>query len=672
MTSKPMIKIEKYDLNKSTNEYGVLCQRRYPLESKEFESPFGGMFATVAPLATSQPHDHHEVESFIIFKGKGVMKVGNEESIVQEGDVVYIPAFTEHSLTNLSETDELIFYTIWWENDSSQQQSINKERYLITATPPTPNGDLHLGHLSGPFTGADILKRYLKAKGSEVFYITGADDHQSYVPFKGEQQNHSPRNVADYFGEEIYQTLKMANIQPDLFVKPNESLNHVQYVQNFFLDLYKRGLLIEKEVEAYYCEPCEKFLYEAHIKGICPHCHNDSDGNACEKCGQPNQCIDLGDAHCKSCSHTPSKRKIKQLFFPLSQYAEQLAAYYQELHSGAHLRALFQTMLNEGLPDIPVTHVSDWGIQVPVEGYENQTIYVWFEMAPGYLSATHDLIEENKLSIQFDQVWKDSSTQIINFFGFDNGYFHSVLFPALYMAYDETLQLPKTMITNEFYNLEGLKFSTSRNHAVWGKELLQEYDADVVRYYLSLTRPEIEQTNFVMEDFKKTIDSELATKWNSWLQKATSLSDDVLQDVSLDSNALTTHQFLFLNQIKTSYEMICSAHEPSTFSPQRATKGLNDLVEEAARFSRLESDHSYATYTPLQKTHTKLLELLAAKVLSVTSYPIMPEFAQKLWTGLGYTGDVSIVEALDLTTITLKVDSTDISYFSNLAELPIS
>ncbi len=186
----------------------------------------------------------------------------------------------------------------------------------------------------------------------------------------------------------------MANIQPDLFVKPNESLNHVQYVQNFFLDLYKRGLLIEKEVEAYYCEPCEKFLYEAHIKGICPHCHNDSDGNACEKCGQPNQCIDLGDAHCKSCSHTPSKRKIKQLFFPLSQYAEQLAAYYQELHTGAHLRALFQTMLNEGLPDIPVTHVSDWGIQVPVEGYENQTIYVWFEMAPGYLSATHDLIEE--------------------------------------------------------------------------------------------------------------------------------------------------------------------------------------------------------------------------------------------------------------------------------------
>lgn len=329
-------------------------------------------------------------------------------------------------------------------------------------------------------------------------------------------------------------------------------------------------------------------------------------------------------------------------------------------------------MLNEGLPDIPVTHVSDWGIQVPVEGYENQTIYVWFEMATGYLSATHDLIEKNKLSVQFDQVWKDSSTQIINFFGFDNGYFHSVLFPALYMAYDETLQLPKTMITNEFYNLEGLKFSTSRNHAVWGKELLQKYDADVVRYYLSLTRPEVEQTNFVMEDFKKTIDSELATKWNSWLQKATSLSVDMLQGILLDSNALTTHQFLFLNQIKTSYEMICSAYEPSTFSPQRATKGLNDLVEEAARFSRLESDHSFATYTPLQKTNTKLLELFAAKVLSMTSYPIMPEFAQKLWTGLGYAGDVSIAKALDLTTITLKVNSTNISYFSTLTELSIS
>lgn len=671
MTSKSIIKIEKYDLKKSTNEYGVLCQRRYPLENKEFESPFGGMFATVAPLATSQPHDHHEVESFIVFKGKGVMKVGDEESMVEEGDVVYIPAFNEHSLTNISETEELIYYSIWWENETSKKKESNKVKYLITATPPTPNGDLHLGHLSGPFTGADILKRYLKAKGNEVYYITGADDHQSYVPFKGEQQNRSARNVADYFGEEIYQTLKMANIQPDLFVKPIESKNHITYVQNFFLDLYERGLLVEKEVEAFYCEPCEKFLYEAHIKGVCPHCQNDSDGNACEKCGQPNQCIDLGDARCKSCSHTPSKRKIKQLFFPLNQYASQLDNYYKDLHTGAHLRSLFQTMLNEGLPDIPVTHVSDWGIQVPVEGYENQTIYVWFEMAPGYLSATNDLIETNNLSVQFDQLWKDSSTQVINFFGFDNGYFHSVLFPALYMAYDDKLQLPKTMVTNEFYNLEGLKFSTSRNHAVWGKELLQDYDSDVVRYYLSLTRPEVEQTNFVMEDFKKTIDSELIKKWGTWLSKATSVSPDLLQDVLLDSKKLTSYQLMFFNRINELYQMICSAYEPNTFSPQHATKSLNTLVEEASRFSQLESDHSLMTYSTLQKTNTKLLELFAAKVLSITAYPVMPEFAQKLWTNLGYTGDVYITQTIDTNTITLNLNLNNVSYFSRVEELSV-
>ncbi|MCM3216677.1 class I tRNA ligase family protein [Niallia taxi] len=637
-----MIKITKYDQSKATHEYDILCQRLYPLNDDIYTSPFGGMLATVKPLKTSKPHDHHEVESFIIFKGKGLITIGDEQSEVVQGDVIYIPPFTNHSLLNLSSTEDLIYYTSWWENEKSITKNKEMEKYFITATPPTPNGDLHVGHLSGPFTGADILKRYLNASGREAYYITGADDHQSYVPFKGEQQNKSSREVADYYGEEIKKTLSMAKIEPDLYLKPKFSNRHNEFVQQFFLKLWEKSCLIEKEVDAFYCENCEKFLFEAHIKGNCPHCKSESDGNACEKCGRPNLCTDLEHAHCKSCSSTPIRKKIKQLFFPLSNYEKELKEYYKQLNTGPHLRSLFQNMMNDGLPDIPVTHISDWGIPVPVEGYEEQTIYVWFEMAPGYLSATYDLIDQKNLGLTFDGIWKDNQTQIINFFGFDNGYFHSVLFPALYLAYDKEINLPKTMITNEFYNLDGLKFSTSRNHAIWGKELLDSYNPDLVRYYLSLTRPEIEQTNFGINRFKDTVEQEILLKWNGWLKDLSAKISSIKGLNKFDKIELNPYQQSFLARIKELYKITCNSYEPASFSPQRAVKTINDLVSEVVKFSKAEALYELNSLNIEEKVSSLLLELTVAKALSALSYPIMPSFSQQLWNDLGYKGALKI------------------------------
>ncbi|PEN68713.1 class I tRNA ligase family protein [Bacillus toyonensis] len=658
--------IEKINPQIFTNEYDIMCQRLFPHSNKLYDSPFGAMWGIIEPGEISKIHGHHEVETFIIFKGEGIVKVGKKEEPVTQGDAIFIPPFEEHSLKNTSD-ENLIFFTIWWENAFSKKNSkkldSGKKKYLITATPPTPNGDLHVGHLSGPYTGADILTRYLKLKGNEVFYMSGADDHQSYVPFKAGQLEKSPRETADHFANEIEKTLRLAEINPDIFVKPHFSTFHIEFVKEFFEKLWNEGKLVEKEVDILFCKQCDKHLYEAYVRGNCPHCDELSDGNACEKCGRPNLCIDLLNPTCKCCGSEPEKSKIKQLFFPLSNYKTQLKQYYKELKIGPHLTALCERMLDEDLPDIPISHVSDWGIPVPVEGYENQTIYVWFEMAPGYLSATNELIQDKNLSYTLRDFWKNQDTTIINFFGYDNGYFHSVLFPAIWLAYSEDINLPKTMITNEFYQLEGLKFSTSRGHAVWGKELLENASHDVVRYYLSYSRPETVETNFTMEEFNHIVDTNLNQEWESWLHDLKCKLKAKFPNGAPELETLSGNYLMYYQHVNRIVNEIMNAYEPNTFSPQKVVRLLNELVRVAKKFSAGEEFLTVLKNNQQRRNTAIALELYTAKILALFSSPIMPTFGKMLWGDLGFNVDMQLDEEVSFLPAGQKVDLQE-NYFS--------
>src|SRR5262249_51997740 len=130
-----------------------------------------------------------------------------------------------------------------------------------------------------------------------------------------------------------------------------------------------------------------------------------------------------------------------------------------------HYTALCQRMLSDELPTVPATQPAGWGIPVPVAGFESQRISAWFELGPFYLAITHELCETGRST----QTWKDfwyGQTDIVQFFGFDSCYFHAILFPALFHAYDAAIRPPAAFVINEFYRLDGRKFSTSRKHAI--------------------------------------------------------------------------------------------------------------------------------------------------------------------------------------------------------------
>lgn len=510
---------------------------------------------------------------------------------------------------------------------------------LVIAPPPTPNGDLHVGHISGPYLRADIYTRYLRMRGVEAYYLTGTDDHQSYVAFKGEQLGMSASETAEKFGDEILKSLESARIEVDSYVRPSRSPGHRDLVEEVFAKLLASGNLIAKEEDGLYCETCRQYLYEVYVHGKCPHCGSDSGGNACEVCGRPNDCVSLREAACNRCGGSPVIRRFNRLYFPIGPHEAGLRRYYESAIMSPHMRALCDGMLADGLPDIAVSHFAEWGIPVPLAGFEGQRFYVWYEMAAGELAAARELSERLGLAGGWERFLKSDECEVVKFCGFDNSFFYSVFFPAIFMAYDTEIRLPRVFATNEFYRLDGMKFSTSRNHVVWARDILKNTRADGLRFYLAYSGPEKEQTNFTASEYRATVERELIGGLGLWLR---GLGQRVASDFGGAAPAAgewTSEHHRFYDELKAMGERAEAAYDAETFSTRAAASVIIDMARAARQFEEAQEGKRAAGGRTHYDTDVAL-HLAAAKAVAIVSAPIMPDFACALWRDLG--GDSSI------------------------------
>ncbi|HEV2855409.1 MAG TPA: class I tRNA ligase family protein [Thermoanaerobaculia bacterium] len=634
--------IQRLDPEKFFQAYGIQVHMLYPWEGV-VEPPFGAAWSVARPGETTKHHAHQEGETFIFLRGQGFMRVGEEAHEVKAGDVVFQPPFNAHTLVNTSETEDLVFISLWWEDlalwagrekeAAAKKAAVRPKRAMVCAAPPTANGDLHVGHLSGPYIAGDLHTRYLKLRGVDARYILGTDDNWSYVKTNGLRMGLGPQEAADHVAGEIAATLAAAGIEIEELMRPNASPWHVKLTQEFFRRLHDNGHLVAKEVSSPYCEDCDLYLYEAYIRGRCPNCGASSGGNICEDCGRPNDTSELLDPLCTQCGKAPGRRTFTRLFFPLSRWEDQLKEFHRRVDMGTNLRTLCEQIIAHGLPDMTVTHVSDWGIPVPIEGFEGQTINVLCELAPYYFSCAQHLGG-------WEAYFRSDEAEMVHFIGFDNGFHYAVFLPALYMAFDPELQQASAFITNQFYRLDDLKFSTSRRHAIWGRELLADVPADVVRFYLSYTAPEVERTNFTVAEFEEVCDRELGGAWQSWLA---AVGDKVRHDyggkVPATGDWMESHR-RFYHRLEALAAEAATAYEAATFSRQRAARVLCELVREARYFSAAEASWSKVPDRSEERRTVMALELLAAKLLAVMASPMMPEFAERLWRGLGYEAPV--------------------------------
>lgn len=594
-------------------------------------APVSGMLCSIDPLSRSQIHNHFEIEFFYFISGNGVVIIDNTETCVSAGMGVRIPAYSNHIIENKSAHEPLQFISFYWENSSLTPEEIKLEDVhsstLIFSTPPTPNGDLHLGHLSGPYLAANIYQSYLQQSGCKAFHVTGRDDHQTYVLAKSLIEKTPAKALADRFSQQILATLKAYGIHLDYFIEPNQNADYAEFAKNIFKELYNKGFIIEKNEPAAYNLAGVQYLNEAFIRGKCPYCKRESDGNACEECGRPNTCIDLIDSYERLTQLPITVKPCKRLYFRLSHFEKELYDYVKSTPMSAHALAVSLNLINDGLPDICVSHPSEWGIQIPIELYKNQTIYVWFEMAAGYLWAKKHL----------------QSEKIVHFYGFDNTFYHTLLFPAVYFALGG-IKAPVAHVVNELLDLEGSKFSTSRGHLIGGRDLLSKAPIDYSRWFLCQVRPEGIRSNFMLMDFTRSINQFFFTTLKDWTQEMSDTIATLFDNKLPESGAWSPDQRRFYSLTLSYRQQILDSYVIDHFSPRTITNILKMLAESALRFFR--SEVKYLAGEPLYNNLRTAIALsaLALKVFALLARPIIPNLSKQLLNYLNISEDTLITD----------------------------
>ncbi|MDP3704527.1 MAG: class I tRNA ligase family protein [Legionellaceae bacterium] len=625
------------------------------------DAPVHGMLCNVEPSARSRVHNHIEVEFFFFLSGHGVVHVDKEEVNVSAGMGIRIAAFSNHIVENKSESEPLHFISCYWENPTPEIEEVAivvpEETTLVFATPPTPNGDLHLGHLSGPYLAADIYRRYVSESGASAYYATGQDDHQTYMVTKAKAEHSEPQKVADKYAQRIRTTLDGYGVQLDYFIEPNKNEAYSQFVKRIFMTLYNAGYIVEKEEPAAFSADSKRYLNEAFIRGKCPYCQRESDGNACEECGRPNRCVDMTEAYERLTGQPVISKTCKRLYFRMSLLNDALSEYIKSTPMSAHALSVSQKMMTDGLPDICVSHINTWGIQVPLPQYHDQIIYVWFEMAASYLWAALNLAPDD-IKDEMDKIkwfYNRENTRVVHFYGFDNTYYHTLLFPAVYFALGG-LNPPSAHVVNELLDLDGSKFSTSRGHLIWGRDLLHTAPADYIRWFLSEVRPEGVRSNFKLSSFSRSVNQLFSVVLKEWTVGLTDCIALNFNNAIPEPGAWTSEQRRFYNALLFFRHQTLENYAIDSFSLRAVTKTLNDLADAALDFQTTQIQYFDKAYLSDNLRTTLALSVLAVKIFALLARPIIPTISVNLLSYIGLSRDVSL---------------TDITFVSSQTQLKI-
>lgn len=605
----------------------------------------GAGWGRVAPGVSSTAHQHDETETFVIVAGSGVLVVDGRRVPVEAGTVAQFEPFETHVIENTGPAD-LVFATFYWRDLERAQRSAadaGRRRFterplFVFSTPPTPNGDLHLGHLSGPYLGADAYVRFQRMNGAQAWHLTGSDDYQSYVVGRARREGRSPADVAAHYSAEIAETLRLMDIELDQYTVTQDTPGYAAGLQDFFSRVVSSGQAGVASGPALFDGDTGSYLYEVDVSGRCPSCDSPAGGNICEECGEPNVCADLVEPRSAVSAAPPRQGRIDRYLLPLHEFRDDLVAHHRLGRVPMRLRELANRVLSRTRLDVPISHPASWGVAPREQDLDGQVIWVWPEMSYGFLHGIQVLGERLGRTWRADE--PDPDWKIVHFFGYDNSFYHAILYPALYRLAYPDWRPDIDYNVNEFYLLDHQKFSTSRRHAVWGKDILGEETVDAVRFYLSSTRPEGRRTNFELDEYQRVVDETLVHGWQQWLDD---LGRRVRQQYGgqvPDAGVWRPEHTAFFNRLGARLSMITASLGPDGFSLNQAARELTGIVEDAREFGRLEAVGSDLAVWRDDTRTAVALELAAALLLARCAAPVMPRFAARLADALG-TGDLS-------------------------------
>jgi methionyl-tRNA synthetase len=511
------------------------------------------------------------------------------------------------------------------------------ERILIGVAWPYANGPLHLGHIAGAYLPADIFARYHRLKGNHVLMVSGSDQHGTPVTLRAEAENKTPQEVVSHYHQGFLDSWKKLGISFDLFTTTGTQ-NHASVAQDFFIKLLDKGYIYKDKMSLPYCPKCVRFLPDRYVEGTCPHCHSPrARGDQCDDCGKPLNPVDLIDPRCSICKTTPEIRDSEHFFLRLSAFSDRLKSWVQEQnHWRPNVLNFTLRYLSEGLKDRAITRDIEWGVPVPLPGFDKKRIYVWFEAVIGYLSASKEWSQSIGNSDGWHKFW-EGNTRSYYFIGKDNIVFHTIIWPAMLMGYGG-LNLPYNVPANEFLTLEGRKLSTSRNWAVWIPDYLERYPADPLRYLMSINMPETSDADFSWREFVRRNNDELVATYGNLVQRVLSFTyrnfDQRVPSAGepdAESKALLKKAEATLASVD---KLLYSCHF------REALREIMALAQEANRYL-----DNKAPWKKIKDDRNAAADALASAIgviccLKTVLYPFLPFSSEKLHRLLGFEGSV--------------------------------
>ena len=396
---------------------------------------------------------------------------------------------------------------------------MQKRNILIGGAWPYANSSLHLGHIAGLISG-DFLARYFRLKGDNVLYVSGSDCHGTPITERAKKESRSPREIAEEYDSEFNKMFKGYQFSYDLYSRTFDEY-HKEKVKILFRKLYDNGYIYEKIEPQAFCEHCNKFLSDREIVLKCPECGEETKGDQCDNCLHVPTTEELKFGNCIECGSKISEKDNKVLYLALSKFQEQIEKHTAKVNSEWRINAKNETdkYLKQGLIDRAVTRDLSWGVDIPVDGYEDKKMYVWIDAVLGYLTDTMKLCE-NRTDCTWEDFWKEGhNNKIYMCHGKDNIVFHSIILNALLLGQEENFHLVDTIVSAEYLNFNDQKFSKSKGIGMTALEALDMYDSDSLRFHLLANGPEKKDTNFTIEDFENTHNGEILNKFGNLVNR---------------------------------------------------------------------------------------------------------------------------------------------------------
>jgi len=511
------------------------------------------------------------------------------------------------------------------------------ERIFVAVAWPYANGPLHLGHIAGCYLSADIFARYHRMKGNDVLMVSGSDTHGTPITIRADQEGITPQEVVERYHAMFLESWQKLGITFDLFTTTNTE-NHEKVVHDVFKSLHDKGYIYTDNMLLAYCAQCDRYLPDRYVEGTCPHCgHTRARGDQCDSCGQTLDPQELIVPRCAICGATPEFRESEHFFLKLSAFEKPLLEWVEKQdHWRNNVKNFTRQFLRDGLKDRAISRDLSWGVPLPLDGYDSKRIYVWFEAVIGYLSAAVEWADQHGGS--WEDFWKNPATKSYYFIGKDNIPFHSIIWPAIIMAYDKGLNLPYDVPANEFLSLENRKFSTSQNWAVWLPDYLERYDPDPLRYLLSINMPESGDSDFSWSEFVRRNNEELVATYGNLVNRVLSFTYRNFDGKVPGIQSLDEVDEGLLRAARETMESVDESLYNCRF--KAAVTRAFGLAQEANRYLDTKAPWKSIKEDRDQAGASLTVAIQAINCLKTILYPFMPFSSQKVHEFLGFDGPI--------------------------------